>query len=121
MALMNRRAVPASDSAKRAATTSVTGWRPLIHSRMGHESRTRVFKFALLFSEVCELLLHVATGALKLLPGSSLGEDNLLPAHFEDQLGALGKVEGIADLFGYGDLSFGGDGNLIHECILPCV
>src|ERR1017187_10823913 len=100
MALMNRRAEPASDSARRVATTSVAGWRPLIHSTIGHESRTRVFKFALLFSEVCEVLRHVATGALKLLPGSSLGKDNLLPAHFEGQLGALGKVERFPNLLG---------------------
>src|ERR1039458_3938636 len=111
MALMNRRAVPDSDSARRVATTSVAGWRPLIHSTMGHESRTRVFKFALLFSEVCELLLHVATGALELLPGSALGEDDFLPADFEGQLGALGKVESFPDLLWDCDLTLGGDGN----------
>src|SRR5271166_51649 len=121
MALMNRRAVAASDSAKRAATTSVMGWRPLIHSRMGHESRTRVFKFALLFSEGCKLLRYVATGALKLLPGSSLRQDNLLPAYFQGQLGAFGKVQSFANLLGDGDLALGRDCNFIHRCILPWV
>src|ERR1017187_4254411 len=119
MALMNRRAEPASDSARRVATTSVAGWRPLIHSTMGHESRTRVFKFALLFSEVCEVLRHVATGALKLLPARALGDDDFLPADFEGQLRAFGKVQSIANLLGDGDLAFGGDGNLFHKCILP--
>src|ERR1039458_5406159 len=104
MALMNRRAVPDSDSARRVATTSVAGWRPLIHSTMGHESRTRVFKFALLFSEVCELLLHVATGALELLPGSSLGKDNFLPANFEGELGTRGKIQGVPNLLGGGEI-----------------
>src|ERR1035441_4126632 len=119
MALMNRRAVPASDSARRVATTSVAGCRPLIHSTMGHESRTRVFKFALLFSEIGELLRHVASGALELLPGSSLGKDDLLPADFEGQLGALGKIQSVANLLRDCNLSLGGYGNFFHRCILP--
>src|SRR5208337_329281 len=121
MALMNSRPAPASDSARRVATTSVAGCRPLIHSTIGHESRTRVFKFALLFSEVGEIFLYVAPGTLKLLPGGSLGKDNLLPADFQGQLGALSEVEGIPNLLRDGDLALGRDGNFIHRCILPQV
>src|SRR5271165_5737143 len=72
MALMNSRALPARDSSKSFSTASVAGCRSFIHSRMGHVSRTRVFTFALLLPESCELfhqVAHISGGALKLSPG----------------------------------------------------
>src|SRR5271169_3762433 len=116
---MNSRAVAASDPARIRATASLAGCLPLIHSRMAQESRTRVFTLALLFLKGGKLLHQVgATGTLKLLPGSSLGKDNLLPAHFEGQLGALRKVQSIANLLWDSDLALRRDGNFIHRCIL---
>src|SRR5271167_4524677 len=122
MALMNSRAPPARDSSKRLSTAAVAGSLPFIHSRMGHVSRTRVFTFALLLPEGCELfhqIAHIGGSTLKLSPGSALGKDNLLPTDFEDQLGAFGEAQSLPNLLRDGDLALGRDGNLIHRCILP--
>ena len=76
---------------------------------MGHESRTRVFKVALRFPvlkltlrlpESSEIQLQVAPSALKFFPGVALGKDDFLPPDFQRQLGALGQIESLPDLFG---------------------
>src|SRR5271167_1146257 len=124
MALMNSRAPPARDSSKRLSTASVAGCLPFIHSRMGHVSRTRVFTFALLLPEGCELfhqVAHIGGGALKLSPSGALGKDNFLPTNFQGPLGALGKIEGFPNLLRYCDLPLGGHCNFFHRCILPWV
>src|ERR1019366_958474 len=121
MALMSSRAAPDSASARRFSTMSVAGCLSLIHSKIGHESRTRVFKFALLFSELQEIFLYVPTSAPELPPGSALGKHNFLATHFEGQLRALAEIESVPNLLRYRDLPLGGHRNLIHRCILPCV
>src|ERR1019366_2736821 len=121
MALMSSRAAPDSASARRLSTMSVAGCLSLIHSKIGHESRTRVFKFALLFSELQEIFLYVPTSAPELPPGSALRKHNFLPANFQRQLGALGEIQGLPNLLRYGDLPLGRNCNLIHRRILPQV
>src|ERR1035437_11067145 len=121
MALMSSRAAPDSALARRFSTMSVAGCLSLIHSQIGHESRTRVFKFALLFSELQEIFLYVPTSAPELPPGSALRKHNFLATHFEGQLRALAEIESFPDLFRNGDLSFRGNRNLFHKCILPRV
>src|ERR1035438_5143014 len=121
MALMSSRAAPDSALARRFSTMSVAGCLSLIHSKIGHESRTRVFKFALLFSELQEIFRYVPTSAPELPPGSALGKPNFLATHFESQLRALAEVESIPNLFWDGNLSLGGYCNLFHTCILPRV
>src|ERR1035441_108977 len=103
MALMSSRAAPDSAPARRFSTMSVAGCLSLIHSKIGHESRTRVFKYALLFSELQEIFLYVPTSAPELPPGSALGKHNFLPADFQCQLGAFLEVEGVTNLFRYSD------------------
>jgi hypothetical protein len=83
MALMSSRAAPDSAPARRFSIMSVAGCLSLIHSRIGQESRTRVFKFALLFSELQKVFLYIPTSAAELPPGSALGKNNLLPPDFQ--------------------------------------
>src|SRR3974390_1116964 len=119
MALIRGRMVPVGASASRFSTRSATLCFSLIHSTIGQESRTRVFKFALLFSELQEVLLHAASSAPETPPGIAFRQHDFLPSHFERELGARGEVEGLPNLLGDGDLAFGGDGYLFHESILP--
>src|SRR5664279_1193612 len=118
MALMSSRAAPDSAPARRFSTMSVAGCLSLIHSKIGHESRTRVFKFALLFSELQEIFLYVPTSAPELPPGGALGKHNFLATHFEGQLRALAEVESVPNLLRYCDLPLGGNRNFIHTRIL---
>src|SRR5262249_38421259 len=99
------------------------GWRPLIHSRIGHESRARVFMLALLLSELGERAHEIAVcgGALQLLPGRLFREHELVSADFESQLGAFRQVECIPYTLRYCDLSLGRHCNYFHILILPLV
>src|SRR5277367_2429964 len=121
MALIRSRTAPDSASAKRCSTMSVAGCFSLIHSKIGQESRTRVFKFALLFSELQEILLYTPTSAPELSPGIAFGKHNLMPADFERELGAFFEIERFPNLLRDGNLPFGGNCNPIHRLILPRV
>src|SRR5512140_2564892 len=72
-----------ADSRQDSASAAVAGCRPLIHSRIAHESRTRVFTLTLPFLVSCEGAHQVARGGRtpQFLPRRLLGQHTFLPAH----------------------------------------
>src|SRR5271157_3575543 len=107
MALIRSLVRPSSASESSLPTRSQAGWRPLIHSRIAHESRTRVFTFALLLLEGGECVHQAAAGggAFQFLPGGLFRQHNILAPHFESQSGPRRQVQGIPNGPGNRDLT----------------
>src|ERR1051326_4098473 len=111
MALISSRILPVSACASNSATSLPAGCRALIHSRIAQVSRTRVFTLALPLFVGGERFDQIGSGrgAFQFLPAGFFREDDLLPAQFDGQLGALRQIERVADRLRDGDLTLGGD------------
>src|ERR1700691_3177048 len=109
MALIKSLARSSSASKSNAATASAAGCRPAIHSRIAHESRTRVFTRALFLLVGGKSAHQVAprSGTRQFLPHRVLRQYDFLSSHLERESGTLSQIERGPDGFWDRDLTFG--------------
>src|SRR5580704_18638429 len=121
MALIKSRVRPSSASESNLRTKWHAGCLPPIHSRMAHESRTRVFTLALPFLEGGECADQIATcpGSLQFFPGSLWGKHDLPATDFKREFGTFREIQLVTDGFWNCDLALRGHRNLFHMLILP--
>src|SRR5215469_6095194 len=108
MALIRTRARPTSAADNNAFTAVNAGSRPFSHSRIGQESRTRVFKrpLPLLKCSIGFDQIDALDGASQLSPARLFGQYDTMSLHIERELRSLTQIERFADRLRNCDLTF---------------